>query len=42
MGGGARGGSSVKANCPAIEHNGSGESAEVKSFVCRRLKHLSD
>lgn len=34
--------SSVKANCSLIEWNDSEELGEVGSFVCRRLKHLSD
>lgn len=40
--GGEQGVSSVKANCSPIEWNDSEELVEVGSFVCRRLKHLSD
>lgn len=39
---GEQGVSSVKANCPPIEWNDSEELVEVGSFVCKRLKGLSD
>lgn len=42
MGWGEQGASSVKANCSPIEWNDSEELVEVGSFVCMRLKHLSD
>lgn len=42
MGWGEQGVSSVKANCSPIEWNDSEELVEVGSFVCKRLKHLSD
>lgn len=42
MGGGERGVSSVKTNCPPIEWNDSEELVGVGSFVREQLNHLND